>query len=61
MHIDIRSPVGLLFCAIGLLLMGVGLFADPAIYERSLAININLWWGMVMTGFGAAMLWLARR
>ena len=61
MHIDIRTPLGLLFCAIGLLLMAVGLLADPATFERSLAININLWWGLAMTGFGAAMLWLARR
>ena len=60
MHIDIRTPVGLMFGAIGLLLVGFGWLGDAAIYERSLGININLWWGMAMSGFGAAMLWLAR-
>jgi len=29
-------------------------------YERSLGINVNLWWGIVLLLFGATMLWLAR-
>ena len=61
MHIDIRTPVGLMFAAAGLLLVASGLLSDPAIFERSLGININLWWGLVMTTFGVFMLWLARR
>ena len=61
MHIDIRVPLGLMFGIVGLLLVGFGLLGDGAIYERSLGININLWWGMTMSAFGAVMLWLARR
>jgi hypothetical protein len=61
MHIDIRTPVGLMFAAVGLLLVVSGLTADAAMFQRSLGVNINLWWGLVMTGFGALMLWLARR
>ena len=61
MKIDIRTPVGLMFAFVGLLLVGYGLFGDAAIYERSLGVNINLWWGMAMSGFGGLLLWLARR
>jgi len=61
MHIDIRTPLGLMFGIVGLLLVGVGLFADPSFNAPSLGINIDLWWGIAMTGFGGAMLWLARR
>jgi hypothetical protein len=61
MKIDIRTPVGLMFAFVGLLLVGYGLLSSPAVYERSLGININLWWGLAMTSFGAFMLWLARR
>lgn len=61
MKIDIRTPVGLMFAFVGLLLVGYGLFGDAAIYERSLGVNINLWWGLAMSGFGGLMLWLARR
>ena len=60
MNIDIRAPVGLMFVFVGLLLMSYGLLGDQTIYARSLGININLWWGLAMTGFGGFMLWLAR-
>jgi hypothetical protein len=36
------------------------MFVDPAMYDRSLGININLWWGLVMLIFGALMLALGR-
>ena len=61
MHIDIRTPVGLMFGLVGLLLVAVGLLGDPSLNTRSLGINIDLWWGMAMAGFGGVMLWLARR
>jgi hypothetical protein len=44
-----------------MLLMGYGAFSDKAIYERSLGVNINAGWGVVMLVFGAIMLALARR
>ncbi len=61
MTLDIRIPIGLLFAILGALLVVYGLASDPAIYQRSLQININLWWGLVMLAFGAIMIVLGRR
>jgi multisubunit Na+/H+ antiporter MnhG subunit len=61
MGLDIRLPIGLMFSLIGVLLALFGLFGDKAIYQRSLAINVNLWWGTVMLIFGLTMLVLGRR
>jgi hypothetical protein len=61
MGLDIRLPIGLMFSLIGVLLTLFGLFGDKAIYQRSLEINVNLWWGIVMLIFGLAMLVLGRR
>jgi hypothetical protein len=64
MNMDIRLPIGLLFALFGALLALYGLatgFSQPTMYERSLEININLWWGLVMLLFGAIMTWLGRR
>jgi hypothetical protein len=61
MGLDIRLPLGLLFTIIGVLLAGYGVLGDKAIYARSLGINVNLWWGLAMLVFGAAMLFFARR
>jgi hypothetical protein len=61
MGLDIRLPIGLMFTILGLLISGYGLFGDPAVYERSLGININLWWGLVMLVFGLLMFLLGKR
>ena len=61
MGLDLRIPIGLMFLVLGLLVTGFGLIGDRAIYQRSLGVNINLWWGLVMLVFGLAMLWLGRR
>ena len=61
MSLDIRLPIGLLFVVTGALLAAYGLASDKAIYERSLGININLWWGLVMLAFGGIMTALGRR
>lgn len=62
MNLDVRLPIGLMFSIFGLLLVVYGLASDPGIYEqRSLGINVNLGWGVVLLGFGAAMLGLALR
>ena len=61
MGLDIRVPVGLMFATMGALLTGYGLLGDRAIYERSLGININLVWGVVLIGVAACMLALAAR
>jgi hypothetical protein len=61
MHLDIRIPIGLLFCIIGLLLACFGALSEPSLYVRSLGININLWWGVALLVFGGLMLVLARK
>ncbi len=61
MGFDIRLPIGVLFSFLGLLLAGYGVLSDPAIYARSLGINVNLGWGIVLLAFGASMLALWRR
>ena len=59
MRLDIRWPIGGLFTITGALLVIYGLVSDPAIYQKSLGINVNLWWGVVLVVFGLAMLVLA--
>ena len=59
MQLDVRLPIGFMFTIVGVALVGYGLISDPAIYERSLGININLWWGLVTLAFGLVMLGLA--
>jgi len=61
MKLDVRLPIGLMFSIFGVMLVFFGLMADRAIYQRSLGVNLNLWWGLVLLMFGAAMLWLAWR
>lgn len=61
MQLDLRVPIGLMFATFGVMLAGYGLAADPAIYQRSLGINVNLWWGLVLLAFGLVMLGAARR
>lgn len=61
MGLDIRLPMGLMFAILGVVLVLSGLFMDQAIYHRSLGININLWWGMVLFVFGISMIWLGRK
>ena len=62
MRLDIRLPMGLLFLALGIILVAYGLTADPVIYVRhSLGQNVNVLWGGVFIGFGGVVLWLARR
>ena len=58
---DLRLPLGWLFAVVGLLLVVAGLRASPAADARSLGININLIWGVVMIAFALFCLWLARR
>ena len=61
MNFDLRLPIGLLFSFYGLLLTIYGAISDSQIYERSLKINVNLRWGLVLLVFGLAMLFLAWR
>jgi hypothetical protein len=56
MNLDLRFPIGLMFTIDGVLLTAFGLMSDEAIYTRSLGINVNLWWGLGLLGFGLVML-----
>jgi hypothetical protein len=59
MKLDLRLPIGLMFSIFGVLLLGFGIISDAAIYQRSLGINVNLWWGVVLLVFGLVMLGFA--
>jgi len=61
MNLDLRLPIGLMFTIFGVLLAGFGLISDKAIYGRSLGINVNLQWGLVLLAFGLVMLGFALR
>ena len=62
MRLDIRLPIGLMFAVLGAILVVYGaVLSDSVIYERSLGMNINLWWGIVLLLFGITMFWLGRR
>ncbi len=52
MSLDIRLPIGVLFAVIGATLTVFGLTSGAEIYERSLGINVNLWWGVPLFLFG---------
>ncbi len=62
MGLDIRYPIGLMFGTIGLVMVVYGLLtgSDP-MYQRSLGINVNVWWGAVLLVFGGFMLFWARK
>jgi hypothetical protein len=61
MNLDLRYPIGLMFTVDGGLLTVFGLMSDKTIYDRSLGINVNLWWGLALLVFGVVMLAFALR
>jgi hypothetical protein len=63
MSLDLRIPMGLMFVFVGLILTLFGLRTegDAALYAKSLGINANLWWGLVLLVFGLTMFLLGRR
>ena len=57
MGLDIRLPIGGMFFIVGLLLTIYGLAtAGDQAYEKSLYINVNLWWGLALLLFGVLFL-----
>ena len=63
---DIRIPIGLLFSVVGAIISAWGAFGGEAskLDEKRLgaemaAINMNLWWGLVLLAFGLLMLGIA--
>jgi hypothetical protein len=61
MQLDLRLPIGWMFSLVGLMLTVYGYVSDEAIYAKSLGLNVNVWWGTVLIGFGIAMLGMAWR
>jgi len=61
MQFDLRLPIGILFTIYGVMLTVYGLVGNKEQYARSLGININLVWGIVMLIFGVVMFYFARR
>ena len=62
MGLDIRIPLGLIFLIIGGIMSVYGVVTrHSAIYEKSLDVNLNLVWGVLMLLFGAVMFFVGRR
>jgi len=61
MGLDIRTPIGLMFATLGIVLVLTGLIVDSSVYQHSLGINVNLWWGLVLLVFGGLMFVFGRR
>ena len=57
MILDLRIPLGLMFTLTGLILSLYGLLTNgnAELYMKSLGINANLWWGVVLLVFGLTM------
>jgi hypothetical protein len=62
MKLDPRIPLGWMFTLAGFVLTFYGLKTNdtPALFAKSLGINANLWWGIVLLAFGTAMFTLGR-
>ena len=62
MGLDIRLPIGIIFSIYGVIMMVFGALTDPRIFaERSMGVNIDVWWGGAMLVFGLFMGALALR
>jgi hypothetical protein len=62
-HVDARIAVGMFFTLTGTILSAFGLSTRDRmeVYARSLGIDANLWWGLVLLAFGIVMLAFGRR
>lgn len=62
MNLDIRIPIGGMFSIIGLILAVYGLATSGSdMYARSLSLDVNLYWGFILIGFGGLMLFYGWR
>jgi protein-S-isoprenylcysteine O-methyltransferase Ste14 len=53
--LDIRWPIGFIFTLYGVILLIFGATANPEMFESSLGMNIDVWWGAGMLAFGLLM------
>jgi len=62
MTLDICWPIGLMFSLVGAMLAIFGAVTRSSdMYQRSLNLNVNLWWGLFLLVFGGLMLLYAWR
>jgi multisubunit Na+/H+ antiporter MnhG subunit len=62
MGLDIRIPLGLIFLITGGIMSLYGLFTrNSDIYEKSMGVNLNLTWGVIMLVFGLVMFVVGKR
>jgi hypothetical protein len=63
MFYDPRILLGMMFTLIGTILTAFGLSTrtNADVYTKSLGIDANLWWGLVLLVFGIVTLTLGRR
>jgi multisubunit Na+/H+ antiporter MnhG subunit len=62
MGLDIRIPLGLIFLITGGIMSVYGFITRSSdIYARSMGLNLNLGWGLVMFFFGLIMYVVGRR
>ncbi|MBB5057819.1 hypothetical protein HDF16_002525 [Granulicella aggregans] len=62
MGLDIRVPLGAIFLIVGGIMSVYGIVTrSSSIYEKSMGINLNLWWGVAMLVFGGVMFFFGRQ
>lgn len=63
MILDLRIPMGLMFTITGLILTVFGFVTrnNAELYAKSLGVNANLWWGLVLLIFGMTMFLTGKR
>jgi hypothetical protein len=63
MFYDARISMGMLFTLIGTILTAFGLATrnNVEVYAKSLGIDANLWWGLVLLAIGVVVMMLGRR
>lgn len=57
---DLRTPVGILFLLLGVIVTALGLFGSHNTAPLT-DVNVNLYVGVFMLFFGGGMLWLGLR
>ncbi len=62
-HVDARIAVGMFFALTGTVLAAFGFSTRDRVelYAKSMGIDANLWWGLLLLAFGVTMLAFGRR
>jgi membrane-bound ClpP family serine protease len=57
--LDLRIPLGGLLSFYGIILVIYGLLSNKEVYKKSLGININLIWGILILALGVFLIGFA--